>query len=869
MSLLAVLLLILLPGSAAWVAAGPAWRQRLDPGEALFLVLVAGAALLSWPAMLLAEVGIFSLGTLALASLLVAGGLAAWGWRRGNARDLAPGQPLWAGHLLLLPILALSFWLAPRPFPYLVGGRDHGIYINTGFHIARTGGILIHDGELAALSPGSRSILTNPDVATGPALVPGPWSEGQRLAGLAIRDGAAGVVVPHGFHLYPVWIAIFTAAGGPGTGLWATPFLALLGSLGIYFAGARLAGRAVAVVALLLVVLNVGQLWFQSYPTAEILLRAFFWAGLWLLLVTLETGSSVGAALAGLSLGLLHLTKLDTLFVPAVLLPLGLYAAVSGRWKRAYTVFTVVYLALVGHSLIHALAISTVYTLDQVTRVLLPEALSAWVIQNVGGTTEPGAIAGRLLAAGWPVVAGAVIVALALWAFLRRGRSRYRPALLVSERRLGGFFLLLLALPLSVLGLAGLVYPLRPTPSLASVAETLTLVSWYLLPLGLLLGLVGLLQRFAEDVRAGADAARNRLPAWLLLLANSIPLFFLGTGTYPDHFWAARRFVPVLFPALILGAAAVIGSLAAAGERQWIRWLLPAALLVALVAGEVRATAPVVRVPEYAGLPEQLQALADSFAPQDVLLFLPGDAANRVSLPLWLLHGRTVFQLKPDALAEPALAAQVAEWQDAGRAVYLLYDGSETELMTHLVADYRFSRQIAVPQLELTTAALPHRTGYFTALFSVFDLAPASMATPLPVAALQPAFGAEPVTDSSGLYPAAWLPGLTAQTWTGETATLALPAVRGAETLVLQVGSGRPEPLPPPSLQVSINGQPLETVTVAGPVSLFEWALPLAAGDAAVTVTLQTEPWIPAQTSHGTDTRPLGVLFYQLRLIGR
>ena len=429
MSLLAVLLLILLPGSAAWVAVGPAWRQRLDPGEALFLVLVAGAALLSWPAMLLAEVGIFSLGTLALASLLVAGGLAVWGWRRGNARGLAPGQP-WGTPLAAADSGSPSGW---RPGSSLSGKA--GTTVSTSTQVPHCPDRHLIDGELAALSPGSRSIA-----ACQAALVPGPWVRASAWPGWRSAM-VQPVVVPHGLPLSGL---DQPTAAEPGTGLWATPFLALLGSLGIYFAGARLVGRAVAVVALLLVVLNVGQLWFQSYPTAEILLRALFWAGLWLLLVTLETGSGVGAALAGLSLGLLHLTKLDTLFVPAVLLPLGLYAAVSGRWKRAYTVFTVVYLALVGHSLIHALAISTVYTLDQVTRVLLPEALSAWVIQNVGGTTEPGAIAGRLLAAGWPIVAGAVIVALALWAFLRRGRSRYRP-LYCLRATPGRFFLLLLA----------------------------------------------------------------------------------------------------------------------------------------------------------------------------------------------------------------------------------------------------------------------------------------------------------------------------------------------------------------------------------------------------------------------------------------
>ncbi len=46
---------------------------------------------------------------------------------------------------ILLIAIALSF----HPYPWILGDRDPGVYVNTGVNIANTGGILIHDPILA------------------------------------------------------------------------------------------------------------------------------------------------------------------------------------------------------------------------------------------------------------------------------------------------------------------------------------------------------------------------------------------------------------------------------------------------------------------------------------------------------------------------------------------------------------------------------------------------------------------------------------------------------------------------------------------------------------------------------------------------
>src|SRR5690606_38108177 len=121
------------------------------------------------------------------------------GWRRGARwqplHQLAWGWP----DLLVGLLLIIAVFLSGRPSEYIVGGRDHGVYVNTGIHIAKTGAILVYDSDITAVPETLRPVLVWPETRTYQAGFPGPWSEGQRLSGLTIRDTAAGIYLPHAF----------------------------------------------------------------------------------------------------------------------------------------------------------------------------------------------------------------------------------------------------------------------------------------------------------------------------------------------------------------------------------------------------------------------------------------------------------------------------------------------------------------------------------------------------------------------------------------------------------------------------------------------------------------------------------------------
>ena len=849
--------LILLPGYVGWVAFGSRLKGHVTAVTTLFLILLTGLTGVTWPALVLAEIGQFSLSRLWLIVVVVSLAVGGWHvWRNGRPQlNPLSGTPLTLSDLLPVPLFILAVILSPKPFAYINGGRDHGIYVNTGIHIARTGGILYDDPQLAAAPVASRALLTNPLVAPFHSLVPGPWSEGQRLAGLTIRDAAKGIVVPHAFHLYPVWIAIFQAAGSVDVALWTTAVFNWLGLLAIYVTASHLLGKPVALLALGFLILNVSQVWFTHYPAAEIMVRFFFWSGLAMFLIMLSCGGAYTAVLAGLCFGYLHLTKLDTFFWPPVLLFILGWFWLQQQWSRALTLFLITYFLIGVQAFFHAVYIATVYFFDQLIRVLLPAFLAQPVATTIGEATYPGAILGRLIGRFWPPTL-AILLSLILLLWLLH---RYRPFLtprLSWFNRLAQPGQIMLALGLGLLTLyASLLHQIWPLAQLKELVPTFTMLGWYLSPLGLLLGTAGLMQFVVSSERPSHRAT------WLLLLANILPLLLLGTGTFPDQFWAIRRFVPVVLPTFILFAAALIWQLLPHMRQEWAKGLLPIALALIVLILFWQTTRPVLGVVEYNGFEGQLRQLHDSFEPESVLLFISSDATNRVTLPLWTLFDQTVFAIEPEALTDEALATAVHQWQSENRLVYLLDSRQETpDTPPDLPLSYQRTENLTMPLMENRTDGIPQRAGRFLAVFDVYQFLVDDKMVAQTAVSLDVASG---VDDAylAGLYPPVRLGGLTPNRWTSGQVDLHFPTNERPLQLLLYMSNGRPPHLPPPELTIFAGDTLLDTITVTSRRQIYTLPIPEDSvfGGETADFHLQITPWIPAATGYNADQRELGV----------
>jgi hypothetical protein len=153
----------------------------------------------------------------------------------------------------------------------------------------------------------------------------------------------------------------------------------------------------------------------------------------------------------------------------------------------------------------------------------------------------------------------------------------------------------------------------------------------------------------------------------------------------PEHFWAARRFLPVILPATMLFAAAA--ALGRSGPGWRVRLLRPVLGLVFLgLLGNsyVRASGPVVRHVEYAGLIPRVEALASRMTDRDLVIVEGRDAQSDVHViatPLAYIYGRNVLLLHPARPDKAALGAFL-EWARTRYARVLFIGGGGTDLLS-------------------------------------------------------------------------------------------------------------------------------------------------------------------------------------------
>ena len=133
-----------------------------------------------------------------------------------------------------------------------------------------------------------------------------------------------------------------------------------------------------------------------------------------------------------------------------------------------------------------------------------------------------------------------------------------------------------------------------------------------------------------------ALAARRwfwRDPALIVTVVVFACFFFYKVRIVPDHFWMARRFLPVILPGvLLLASAAALGGIRRpSGNAAGIVRTLVRVLFVAVLAFQyARASRPVLNHVEYAGLIPRLERLAGTIGDDDLVIVEGRDAQTDI-----------------------------------------------------------------------------------------------------------------------------------------------------------------------------------------------------------------------------------------------
>ncbi len=298
-------------------------NKSLKFNSSLILHIFVSIIITSFTGLILAQLGIFSLFNLVALLVLVSIILYQKYKKLPEKPDFNPIIEFNRNNVLVTLLIISSVLLFFHPFPWIAGGRDPGVYVSTGVHIAKTGSILIKDPLIAQMNTSIQEILYDVEPASVYGFI--SWANMNskfQFPGFYITDLGTGTITPQFLHIYPVWIAIFYSIFGLPGAFFVNPVFGVLSILSLYMIGKKLFSWKVGALAGFLLVFNFAQIWYARYPFSEIMGQFFILSGLVTFIEFNRTSDRCLAVISALLFGLILLTKTDAFFL---LVPLAIY----------------------------------------------------------------------------------------------------------------------------------------------------------------------------------------------------------------------------------------------------------------------------------------------------------------------------------------------------------------------------------------------------------------------------------------------------------------------------------------------------------------------------------------------------------------
>jgi hypothetical protein len=793
-------------------------RAALPAEERLFWSIVLSTATSLSILMALAAAHRYSINRLVIADIVVAVALAAWA--RGGLRLGAAAAGPGAAALLPIALAAMGLWRFAPPSEYIIGGKDPGVYINAGVQIAQRGTLVYHDPVVAAVPSAARDLFMPSDRPRNLFL-------GPRFMGFFVLDPDSGAVVSQFPHLYPASIAIGYGLEGLSGARRTCTFWGVFGVVAVYFLGARLFGRPAAFAAAGLLILNTVQLWFARYPNADMVMQALLFATLLATARSQVDDDPFFAPVAGALLGLQLFLRFDAVIAVAAIiaaLALGYVAGLRLRWTffaplsvagglclwyltgpmRAYIELPRYFVAHLPRWQYAALAAAALVIAAMLAVGRRSTRLSAAVVRTM------------------PLLVTVIVLGLATYALvLRHPGGKLTDYDAYALRTFAGFYLTLPALFAALIGYALVVRPL-----------------------------------FWRD------------PAFVVTLTAFALFFFYKIRIVPEHFWAARRFIPILLPgALLLAAATALTGIRGRGRVvRAIRMPIGIVFLAVLATQYARAAAPIAGHIEYEGVIGHVEQLAGRVADDDLLVVESRDAGSDVhvlGLPLACIYARHVLLLATAAPDKATFAAFLDDARARYRRVLFLGGGGSDLLSSRWSVTPIASERFQVPEYESVWNGYPRSVHHKEFEYSLYvfgppqhDLGPATLDIGVNDDLNVIRFHAKETADGRTMR------------WSGRQSFIVLDHLRADDrTLALWMSDGgRPPAAAPAIVQILVGSRPLGSLTVTGGFKEYDVAIPsdLAAAVSAtaepVRITLRTPTWNPMRVLGTADDRDLGVM---------
>jgi len=366
---------------------------------------------------------------------------------------------------------------------------------------------------------------------------------------------------------------------------------------------------------------------------------------------------------------------------------------------------------------------------------------------------------------------------------------------------------------------------------------------------------------------------------WMVVLVSVFcTFFFYKIRIVAEHFWIARRFLPVILPSMLLFAGAAAFSTPGRDLRGWTWWLsrgrqaVGVAILALAAWHFFQQTRPILPHVEYADVIPRLEALAGQIRDDDLVIIESRSASDVhvLGLPLAYIYAKNVLVLGTD-MPKAADVTALVDWA-ARRFARVLYMGSGGSRLLSRTIDAEFvrSESIWVPEYERSWDHFPAGSRRKAFVFSLFRLVP---------------FTAPPVQPRVDVGVADELAVTDFHTreqndemrfrWTTDSSSirLRLPSVRPSVLTIWMGHGGRPDGVTPATVSIYAGQRLIGSIAVTtSAIRAYDLALPpeavdeAAGGDGFLVIRLEVPTWNPHNALGAADDRNVGVMVTRVEL---
>jgi len=608
---------------------------------------------------------------------------------------------------------ALPRWRSPRSAHLVAGAVLLAAAASTAYNMANHGEHIVADRDPGVYLTTAKNLLDDGDL-----LVPGPTGPFDDADGVSDNgvgfspERRDGTLEPQFPHLTSVLLAGAGWVDELGMFL-LNPALGGFALVCLYAWSTALVGPRWSLVAVLVTAASMPFVVFARDAFSEPLAMALAFGGFWALHVAATSRRRMPWLVAGLVIGASAMARVDGfLYLAPAAAGLVLAGRLAPERRRTWQGIALCSVGIATTATIGwwDTATFTGGYFDESLRPRLPgmlgaagaAAVASWVLvpllwRRSGSGQDPRPTLELRLVA--PAV-GAGLLAAAAWAWWVRPDAGSAPEVAVE-------------------GINVLSY--------LPVVKTLSLhwLSWYLSPLGLAAGVLGLVLIVAA--MGWRPAPPPAVATGLLTILVTLILYLWTPSITPDQPWAMRRFAPVALPGLAVAVAALCRGLWWLGSRRRspsssVRGHLATAIVAsaaslglagAVVGATAAITWPVREVRAQVPMRQRIQEVCAQVEPDDALLVpIDGILALMMSVPagVWcdVPSAGGTTELGPDDVARLAV-----DWEAEGRRLVVL-SSSATPLMntllpTGIVAERILTEPVFPVAVEPTITSRPRR----------------------------------------------------------------------------------------------------------------------------------------------------------------